>query len=357
MKSQLDLESEDVLLGTPSHVRTGMDSGVLDPVLPNEIFAPAIERASNPTEPAVPRQRRRAPDEELLAKGAIVDKYRIDGLLGKGGFAAVYKATHLLLGTQVAIKLLRPTILKRQPSLAAELCAEARFAAPIDHPNVVRILDVTTGEALTYIVMEYIEGGSLAQRIYRGGHLAPAALLRVGQQVVAGLAAGLERGLIHRDIKPANILLTRAGDAKIVDFGLARHLAESGATKERRATVVGTYGYMSPDQADNPDTVDFRSDIYSLGITLYEAATGILPFPTNDHAACIALHKTRPVPRIEERVPGFPAAVSSLINWMLSKKRDDRPPSYAALHTAMARTLAMIDDNKSKNISTNTFVS
>jgi serine/threonine-protein kinase len=318
---------DDVLLGQPARPARG--PAALDPALPAEIFVPATPRAP------VARARRLPRDEDVLATGAIVDKYRIDGLVGRGGFATVYKATHLLLGTRVALKLLRPTVLERQPALGAQLCAEARFAARIDHPNVVRVVDVTS-HALTYIVMEHIDGASLAQRVHRGGPLPPAALLRVGLQVVAGLEAGLAQGLIHRDIKPANILLTRSGDVKIVDFGLARHVDASAVEpRPRGAMVVGTYGYMSPEQADDPEAVDFRADVYSLGVTLFEAATGALPCPPGT---------PRPpeLPRIEERVPGFPPAVSSLVAWMLAFRRDERPSSYASLHTAMTRVLAAL---------------
>jgi len=326
-----NLSDEDVLLG---NLGAGPDPALLDPVLPAWIFAPSVERqaAATPLELHLPRPRRRAPDEELLAVGSIVDKYRIDGLLGKGGFATVYKATHLLLGTRVALKLLRPTLVERQPALGAQLCAEARFAARINHPNVVRILDVTS-TGLSYIVMEYIDGLSLTQRIHRHGPLAPAALLRVGLQVVAGLEAGLEQGLIHRDIKPANILLSRSGDVKIVDFGLARHTAEpSDRPRPRSPAVLGTFGYMSPEQAEDPEAVDFRADVYSLGVTLYEAAAGGLPFPTVDH-------RPRPMPRLESAVPGFPGAVASVVAWMLAQNRADRPSSYSSLHAAMARAL------------------
>ncbi|HYU15529.1 MAG TPA: serine/threonine-protein kinase [Candidatus Acidoferrum sp.] len=326
-------DEEDALLGTPAGGVVGAER--LERVLPAWIFAPRVERpvSAAPPAPPRPRPRRQVRDEELLAVGSIVDKYRVDGLLGKGGFATVYKATHLLLGTRVALKLLRPTVLRRQPALGAQLCAEARFAARINHANVVRILDVTS-HALTYIVMEYIDGMSLGQRIRRHGPLTPPALLRVGLQVLAGLDAGLEQGLIHRDIKPANILLTRGGDVKIVDFGLARHTSERADPPRVRAkAVLGTHGYMSPEQADDPETVDFRADVYSLGVTLHEAAAGGLPFPAGET-------RPRPMPRLDHTVPGFPTGVASLVAWMLAQDRDDRPASYASLHSAMADALA-----------------
>jgi serine/threonine-protein kinase len=263
-------------------------------------------------------------------------------VLGRGGFAVVYRATHLLLGSPVAIKLLRPRVLARQPGLAALLCQEAQFAARINHPNVVRVHDVTHTDRITYVVMEYIDGRSLAETIHLSGRLRPAEVVRVGLGVAAGLRVGLAQGLIHRDIKPANVLLAADGAVKIVDLGLA-HAAVPGdgdvPPPGGRPTVVGTYGYMSPEQALDPQRIDFRSDIYALGVTLYEAATGALPFTARDPARCLELHRTQPVPPPESRVPDLPPALSQLLLWMLAKRAEDRPPSYQTLETSLRRVL------------------
>jgi serine/threonine protein kinase len=290
------------------------------------------------------RRRRRSGDDELLPRGAIIDKYCLDRVLGRGGFAVVYRATHLLLGSPVAIKLLRPRVLARQPGLAALLCQEARFAARINHPNVVRVHDVTHTDRITYVVMEYIEGRSLAETIQQSGRLPASEVVRVGLGAAAGLRAGLAQGLIHRDIKPANVLLAADGAVKIVDLGLAHASDPEEAEPEPRATggrptVVGTYGYMSPEQAVDPQKVDFRSDIYALGVTLYEAATGSLPFPARDPARSVELHRHHPVPPPESRVPGLPPALCQLLVWMLAKRAEERPPSYPALETALRRVL------------------
>jgi serine/threonine protein kinase len=353
----------------------------LDPQLPSEVFLitaadplPSDKPSGRPRPAEAPRrrgrtrgERRRRSDEELLARGTIIDKYVIDRVLGRGGFAVVYRATHLILGSPVAIKLVRPRVLARQPQLAALLCQEARFAARINHPNVVRVHDVTHTDRITYVVMEYIEGRSLAEAIHAEGRLPPGEVVRVGLAVAAGLRVGLVQGLIHRDIKPANILLATDGAVKIVDLGLA-HAPLAGEAAEApeapRATdsfgnpervpepsrdgaqasklacaprVVGTYGYMSPEQAADPERVDFRSDVYALGVTLYEAATGALPFPARDAARCLELHRTQPVPPPESRVPGLPPALCALLTAMLAKRPEDRPSSYEALESSLKR--------------------
>jgi serine/threonine protein kinase len=343
----------------------------LEPALPASAFAtpppvaitprPAAAATTTAAAGAVPAaaaaaapaaRRRRSGDDELLPRGSIIDKYCLDRVLGRGGFAVVYRATHLLLGTEVAIKLLRPRALARQPGLAALLCQEARFAARINHPNVVRVHDVTHNERITYVVMEYIDGRSLAETIRAEGALPAAEVLRLGLAVTAGLRVGLASGLIHRDIKPANILLprqpgpgpgARAAEAKIVDLGLALGSGPGDQapadTAGDRAMVVGTYGYMSPEQAADARKVDFRSDIYALGATLYEAATGSLPFPARDAAQWLHLVRHEPVPPPEGRLPGLPRPLGALLVAMLARRPEERPASYEALQAALQQAL------------------
>jgi serine/threonine-protein kinase len=313
------------------------------PPIPSTIQAPSPPKANGRGASRAGRT------EEILPRGAIIDKYRIDRLLGRGGFAAVYRATHLLLDTRVALKLLRPQVMARHPYLAKLLHEEARFAARIDHPNVVKVFDVTHTSSITYVVMEYIEGRSLAETIRRTGPLSPARVLDIGAAVVAGLKVALAAGLIHRDIKPANILLGRRGETKIVDLGLVlrtnggnHERADAESSNGRRASTVGTYGYMAPEQAVDPDGVDFRADIYALGVTLYEAAVGEPPFPLADAPRCLEMHARAPVPAPEERAPGVPSALSALLLRMLAKNPDDRFASYDALADAFARVAAIV---------------
>jgi len=297
----------------------------LAPELPADAFAP--RRPEPARAPRSAPRRRDTPAGELvtLRPGTIVDKYRIEELLGVGGFAAVYRATHLLLHSTVALKLLRPDVVAHRPSMAVQLLQEARFAARIEHRNVVRVFDVTHTAALTYIVMEFIRGPSLARLIAEHGPLSVGSVARIGVDTIDGLQAGLEQGLIHRDIKPPNILLDDSGVARIVDLGLANPIHERDDGPLRDSTLVGTRGYMSPEQLADPRGVDFRTDIYALGVTLREAATGAPP-----------PHRAAPAPA----PPAPPAALAPIITWMTAPAPGDRPASYRELRDALAAVSA-----------------
>jgi serine/threonine protein kinase len=315
----------------------GSAEGPLNPHLPEQCFA----QVAAPAPPAPAPRRKAPPDVELPSPGSILDKYRLEELVGSGAFAAVYRATHLLLQTTVAVKLLRPTAVRRVSGLAGLLCEEARYAARINHPSVVRIHDVTHTSAITYVVMEYIEGSNLSRVIKARGALPMHMLLHLGLEVVAGLKAALDQGLIHRDIKPSNILLAHTGEAKIVDLGLALPLDRKGpAARLSQLSVVGTPGYMAPEQGLAPGSVDFRADIYALGATLYHAAVGLPPFPLDDPDRCITLHRTALPPDPQSIRPGIPSGFSRLLMRMLAKSPAERPASYAQLSDELEAVLA-----------------
>jgi serine/threonine protein kinase len=332
----------------------------LDPVLPSRVFANAYAPSPALRGPGAGRDSARVSSEhagrralssgqaegdararraaasglrrtsKLLRRGALIDKYRIGDVLGMGGFAVVYRATHLLLETPVAIKLLRAEVLSARPGLEAQLIVEARFAARINHPNVVRIYDITHTADLTYIVMEYIDGTALSKRLALRGRLAPSAVVQIGLDVVSGLRAGLAQGLIHRDIKPANILLSRGGSATIVDYGMA-HAAEPENWLEEDAprAVVGTRGYMAPEQAVDSSRVDFRADIYALGVTLEEAALGHL--------------RARPGVSEANRAP-LPGRLFRLLHSMQKQNPRERP-AYDALFDELSAIKAELANN------------
>jgi serine/threonine protein kinase len=281
--------------------------------------------------------RRVAADPDLPAPGAVIGKYRIDEPVGLGGFAVVYRATHLVLQMPVAMKLLQPAMLRRHPHIAQTLWKEARYAARVNHPGVARVYDAHHSSRTGYVVMEYIDGCTLADVMAPRTPLPAAALLAVARDVVAGLSASLQQGLVHRDIKPSNILLTRGGEAKIVDLGLAHLHEEPVSASERVAAraIVGTPGYMAPEQVYKPDLVDQRADIYALGSTLYEAAVGQLPFAPGDRARWFQLQASEPVPVPHELVPDLPPRFGQLLLWMLARSPGHRPRDYPALLQAL----------------------
>jgi serine/threonine protein kinase len=338
------------------------DWGHLDLLLPRDVFAVAsggssgaqaaprasLAASASNIEASLDRRldsiRREAPPKGpppgsgLPAIGSVIDKYRIEQLLGMGGFAAVYRSTHLLLRIPVALKLLKPEVVRARPFLAELLCEEARFAAQLNHPNVVRVFDVTHTPQITYIIMEFIEGRSLADLIHDEGPLSLKRVLGIGLDICRGLQAASQQGMIHRDIKPANILMTKPGLAKIVDLGLAQQRTDTQKGPES-SMVVGTPAYMAPEQALYPEEVDFRADMYSLGVTLYHAALGRPPFQGRTPVESISLHQSQPVPSPQEIIPTFPFELSRILLWMLEKDPANRPVSYEQLIEGLEETL------------------
>jgi len=298
--------------------------------LPPEIFARRAARGTPEIsfEPAHSNELTHEYEPGLPSAGWVLGKYRLERAIGMGGFAAVYRARHVGLGNVVAIKLMRPSVIRSRPELLRLLAEEARFAAQIDHANVVRVHEVATSNELTYIVMEHVDGPDLRVMIKRRGALPYMMVIRILRHIAAALAAGLAKSLIHRDVKPSNILLTRAGVTKLADFGLAR--SSSAAEPTGMPGAVGTAAYMAPEQASEPKRAGFRSDIYSLGITAYHALTGGLPFSDHDPEQLAVAHRTQLVVP-PSRFATIPPSLDDLVMAMMAMRPDDRPASYAAL--------------------------
>ncbi len=197
-------------------------------------------------------------------------------MLGHGGMGIVYKARQVDLDRFVALKILRPNISLEQ-GFAERFLREARALAKLSHPNIISVFDFGRKDALYYFIMEYIDGTNLRQ-IERSGQLSPAAALEIVPQICSALQYAHDNGVVHRDIKPENILLTKSGEVRIADFGLAK-IAGSDEQIQLTGTwqVMGTPHYMAPEQFEKPATVDHRADIYSLGVVIYELLTGELP--------------------------------------------------------------------------------
>ena len=281
--------------------------------------------------------------------GRTIDNYRIDALLGDGGMGAVYRAYDVNLERPVAVKLMHAQYV-RQESFRARLRQEAKAAAALDHPSIVRILDYGdygADEGLAYIVMEYIGGGSLRAHLQRlqerQRYLPLEHSLQVAYQIADALAYAHDRDMIHRDVKPSNILLKQlsrpdeAGEqpfrAVLTDFGLVKLLAGEALTQS--GTTLGTPAYMSPEQCQGEE-LDGRSDLYSLGIVLYELLTNRLPFQFDSLASAIAAHMRGDVPPSPRTLrPEVPAVVDALVTKAMATDPDER----FASGSEMAQTL------------------
>jgi serine/threonine protein kinase len=259
---------------------------------------------------------------------------------GAGGMGEVYLAQDTRLGRQVAIKLLPPEA-AQDPTAKRRLLREARAAAALNHPNTVTIHSIEEVDDSVFIVMEYVEGETLTTRI-SGGKLESLRVLDVGAQVADALAAAHSIGLIHRDIKPSNILITHEGQVKLLDFGIAKVTkpfhTEGGANSRLTAEgdIVGTVAYMSPEQGRG-ETLDARSDIFSLGAVLYESATGKLPFNGPNALAILRqIDTVEPGPPSEIK-PELPPGFDLVIERALAKDKDRRYQSASELAAALRR--------------------
>ena len=210
--------------------------------------------------------------------GATVGSYRIEEKLGQGGMATVYKGYHDKLDRHVAIKVLH-TVFKDDDSFLRRFTREAQVVARLEHSNIVPVYDFAEQDGFPYLVMRYVEGETLKDRLSRGV-LTTAEIIRVANSIADGLDHAHQQGVLHRDIKPSNILLTQGGDVFIADFGLAR-ITQSGESTMSQDMIMGTPQYISPEQAKGTTELDGRTDIYSFGIIVYEMVTGQVPFASD----------------------------------------------------------------------------
>jgi hypothetical protein len=306
-------------------------SGVV--VVPPATYGPPPDplrtyRANLPTRPASHPAAPPAPDP-TPGVGSVLGKCLLTGVLGRGGRGTVFSALHTTLNIPVAVKVLRADG-GEGGELAEELRHEAQLLAQLSHPNIVRVLDFETA-GVPFVVMEMVEGPSLADLIGQTGGLRVERAAAILLEAAAGLAAAWELNIVHRDIKPGNILLTRAGGVKVADLGLA---FTSGAAKgdSLSGSPVGTGAYMAPEQARAAGAVDFRADVYALGATFYHAATGQLPFTGRNNREMLLLHATAPLVPPHEAAPGLvdPDA-SAVVARMMAKDPAERHGSYAEL--------------------------
>ncbi|AWV06734.1 serine/threonine-protein kinase [Marilutibacter maris] len=270
---------------------------------------------------------------ELVPGTVLAGRFRIESLLGVGGMGVVYRATDLALDVEVAIKLLRPELAHRSDSFE-RFRSELLLARQVSDPHVVRIHDLARHQDQWLISMDYVDGAPLDRVLDRDGPFAVEDALKIARQLAQGLAAAHAKGVVHRDLKPANVLLDAEGNAYISDFGVARSLATSGLT--RSGSVIGTPDYLSPEQARG-DPVDGRSDLYALGLILYEMLSGKPPFSSGTMAEVLAQRMLRtPSPVTGERAD-VPAWIARLLDKLLRPQPNHRFQSGAEVITAIDR--------------------
>ncbi len=266
-------------------------------------------------------------------------RYELDGVVGRGGMAEVYRARDIRLDRIVAIKTLRAD-LARDQIFQARFRREAQSAASLNHPSIVAVYDtgedMVTGLPVPYIVMEYVDGRTVRDLLQEGHRLLPERSLEIIDGVLRALDYSHQAGIVHRDIKPGNVMVTRKGDVKVMDFGIARAMSDAQATMTQTAQVIGTAQYLSPEQARG-ERVDSRSDLYSTGCLLYELLTGRPPF-TGDSPVAIAYQHVRENPVPPSRVdPDVPAWADAIVLKALAKSPGDRYQTAADMRADLQR--------------------
>ncbi len=258
-------------------------------------------------------------------------RYRLLELLGQGGMATIYRARDAQLERDVAVKLLRPEF-GQDPDFLARFRDEARAAASLSHPNIVPVFDFGEDPSGPYIVMELVEGQDLAAVLRENGFLAPRQAAHIAADVARALQVAHYRGIVHRDVKPSNILVGRDGRVHVADFGIARAMTEAQVTLP--GTTMGSVHYFSPEQARG-ETATAASDIYSLGIVLFEMLTGQRPF-SGDGAAAVAMARlTTTPPRPSALRPSVPPELDQIVTRAMAFEPADRYATAAAMASAL----------------------
>jgi len=287
---------------------------------------------------------------DALVGTVLAERYEIIRRIGEGGMGAVYEARHAIIGKRVAVKVLLEKFLENR-ELVARLLQEARLASSIGHENIVDVTDYgTTIDGRAFVVMEFLDGESLAQLVIRDAPLPVERSLGILRQVCSALSAAHAKGIVHRDVKPENIYIVQRGEVdfvKVVDFGVSKavHTREEGPDWQRltrTGTVLGTPLYMSPEQARGVEDVDHRADIWSAGLMLYECLTGEVPFRANNYLGVISQVLTQETVSPSQLRPelSIPAAVDRVVMRALEKDRDRRYQQMAEFEHDIERLLA-----------------
>lgn len=328
-----------------SSAQPGAPAVVASPAAPGAQPAPTAQASGSapppaaPPPPAPPAGAPRGP----LAEGTLIDgKYEVTRVLGQGGMGVVYLARDIHTGLDVVVKAMRRELAHRA-DVRQRTLAEGRALARIDHPNVVHLKAVVVEGPAMWLVMQYIDGESLEATIERyeerGERMPFGEALSIFQQIVAGIGAAHQEGVIHRDLKPPNVLIRRKDHvAKVTDFGIAKLPDETDRPQTRG--IIGSLWYMSPEQVTGRRDLDQRVDIYALGILLYQMLTGRVPFDAESDYDIMKMHAEAPMPRVATLRPDVPPGVDDLIQKACAKDRNLRFQSCEELGAAVARLLS-----------------
>jgi serine/threonine-protein kinase len=316
-----ELRAKDDLLALLDTTRKGAGPWIL----PGPPPPPAAEEATQRLRPAGAAEETEPLPAALRAGAIFANRYRVEELLGRGGMGVVLKVRDLQLDEEVALKVVRAG-LASDPAFLALLKQEIRLARKITHRYVLRTHDFGECDGIPYVTMEYLKGITLRSLLEGRGRLPLMLALRIARQVAEGLEAAHGVGVVHRDIKPANVLFDVRGDAKIMDFGLAAPVAAVIARES--GNLIGSPRYMSPEQIQG-GPVDARTDLYALGIMLFELCSGLPPFDSPNINDLLALHLEAPVPPLADALPDLPADLGALVGRLMAKRQADRPQSAA----------------------------
>ncbi len=272
--------------------------------------------------------------------GSVFGNCMLDKLIGKGGMGSVYLGTHQILMQTRAIKLLPPNF-SVQKEFAARFIQEARTAAKLEHPNIVQVYDVGKERDYFYIVMQFVDGGSLTKLLHNKAKLDTKLAIHIINEVAQGLIAAHNLGIVHRDIKPDNILLSKDGEIRIADFGLAKD-ASLNLELTKAGEVFGSPAYMSPEQCTG-DKLDARSDLYSLGVTFYQMLTGHRPFTAGTTLAVMLMHQSEKPKPVTDIVPEIPYYINDIVMRLLAKMPEKRFQNAQELIDALYEARKFLD--------------
>jgi serine/threonine protein kinase len=300
-------------------------------------------------------QKRPDVDGTYTAENSLIGKtlkhYKVLSVIGEGGMALVYKSRDERNGDIVALKVLKRGETVDQENLQRFL-KEFKTGSKLNHPNIMQVYEIGEVDGTYFIAMEYINGSSLQEVLDEKGRLSGEGTLKIGIQVAKALEFAFSQRIIHRDIKPENILISREGEVKITDLGLAKELKRYVSVNiTKTGEGIGTLHYMSPEQVENTRDVDQRADIYSLGATLYECLCGQPPFDEVGVWKFVEAINEKPPPDLNERVPNLHAEVWPVVSRALAKRPEERQQTPTEFREELERLLTMVQADKKKKVS------